>query len=275
MAGRLAGQVALVTGAGSGIGRAIAEALAREGSAVAAAGRTPATLAATVSAIEAAGGRGLAVRCDVAVRESVEEAVAETVAALGPVDVLVANAGVCEAIGLPWEVDPEAWWRDVEVSLRGAFLCARTVLPSMIERGHGVVVAVSSYAATRADPNVSGYAAGKAALAQLSESLAVAAAPYGVEVFAAAPGTVRTPMTARFVESEEGRRWLGKFQTMRDEDYLPAERCAELVVRLASGEGRGLSGRFLHALDDLDELRSRLDEIAANELYALRLRRLR
>jgi len=125
------GQVALVTGGGRGVGRAIAEDLAGAGAAVAVTARSADQLAEKVRRVEAAGGRAVATPGDVTDRAAVEGAVAMAERALGPIGLLVNNAGTAAALGPFWETDPDVWWRDAEVHVRGAVLCARAVLPGI------------------------------------------------------------------------------------------------------------------------------------------------
>ena len=134
MSGRLDGQVALVTGGGRGIGRAIGEALAAAGARVALAARSGDELAEAVGAVEAAGGVARGWRLDVTDLGAVAGVVEEAEAALGPVTLLVNNAGTAQEPGPLWEADPGDWWRDLEVHVRGAFNCCRAVLPGMVER---------------------------------------------------------------------------------------------------------------------------------------------
>lgn len=269
----LGGTVAIVTGASRGIGRAIAERLARAGAAVAVVARSVEGLERTAEAIAGAGGRALPVPADVTRREQVEAAVARVERELGPPSLLVNNAATLSAIGPTWEVDPEAWWRDVEVSLRGALLCSRAVLPGMVERGRGRIVNVTSLYGTRASPYTTSYACAKAAVFRLTEGLAEELRPHGVAVFAISPGWVRTEMAEALVGSEAGRRWLPELQAMPEEAWIGPERAADLVVFLASGKGDALTGRYLYALDDPEELARRAAQIQRDDLYVLRLRR--
>jgi NAD(P)-dependent dehydrogenase (short-subunit alcohol dehydrogenase family) len=262
--------VAVVTGGGRGVGRAIALRLARDGAQVAVLARSADELAETVSLVEAAGGVAQAERVDVTNAEAVSGACRSVHVALGPVALLVNNAGTAAALGPAWEVDPQEWWRDVETSVRGAFLCARAVLPGMLDRRRGRVVNMSSYVAARPSPYLSAYAAGKAAILSFTEALAAETRDAGVAVFAVTPGHVRTAMVRNMLESDAGRRWLPDVASSRPVD---AERVAELVAFLASGRGDALTGRFLHALDDVEALAARADEVVADDLYAVRLRR--
>jgi 3-oxoacyl-[acyl-carrier protein] reductase len=257
---------ALVTGGGRGVGKVVAGALAREGFAVAVVARTASEVEATAAELEGAAG----FPADVTDPAQVERVVAEASERLGTIELLVNNAGSARAIGPAWEVDPDDWWLDVESSLRSALLCTRAVVPGMIERRRGRILNVSSYVATRPTPYLSGYAAAKAALASFSEGLAAALREHGIAVFTITPGLFRSALMDNLMHSEAGRRWLPEAGTGR---WVEPERVERLVAFLASGRGDALSGRFLHALDDLDDLAARAEEIAAQDLFALRLRR--
>jgi NAD(P)-dependent dehydrogenase (short-subunit alcohol dehydrogenase family) len=268
----LSGQVALVTGGGRGLGPVIARELAAAGAAVAVMARSENQLANTVATIEAAGGRATAVAADVVDRAAVDAAVQEVERRLGPLDLLVNNAAQLRALGEVWQVDPEEWWRDVEVNLRGPFLCARAVLPDMLARRRGRIINVTSGAGNRPGPGVSGYAASKAALMRLTDSLAAEVAGSGVSVFVVSPGAVRTPGAEYLLASPVAMRWLPGFRKVfADGRDQPPETLARLVVALASGRADLLSGRFFDATSDLDEMVSRADDIRRDDLHALRV----
>lgn len=263
-------KVALVTGGGRGVGRVTARALAAAGHAVAIAARTQPDLDETASLITADGGTVLTRAADVTRRADVERLVRDAESELGPIELLVNNAGMARAIGPPWDIDPDVWWADVEASLLSTFLCARAVLPGMIARRRGRVVNVSSYVATRPTPYLSAYAAAKAAVSSFSEGLAAAAGEHSVKVFTITPGPFRTALVEHLMESEKGRTWLPEVGTGR---WVDPERIEHLVTFLASGRGDALSGRFLHALDDVEDLARRAEEIRRNDLFAVRLQR--
>jgi NAD(P)-dependent dehydrogenase (short-subunit alcohol dehydrogenase family) len=263
--------VALVTGASRGIGRATALALAENGFGVALLARSAAGLRETRELVEKRGGAALDLVADVTDSAAVAAAVAAVGEQLGSVGVLVNNAGSLRALGPLWEVAPDDWWADVTTSLGGAYNLCRTVVPGMIERGRGRIVNLTSYAALRPAPYQTGYACGKAALAALTEALAASLADHGVAVFSVAPGFTATGLTRRLTESDAGRRW---FPGEADREPLEATATAELIARLASGSADALSGRLLHTLDDLDLLLAQIDEVRRNDLYAPRLRRL-
>lgn len=260
--------VALVTGAGRGVGRELARRLGAEGWTVAAAARTAADVEETAAL---AGGRALALTLDVTDADAVARVVARIEEELGPLDLVVNNAGTDSAHGPTWEVDPDAWWRDVDVSLRGTFLVCRAVLPGMIARGSGRIVNVSSNAALRGSPYNSAYGAAKAGVLSLTDSLAASLEGTGIHVFAMTPGYVRTDMTERLLELQAEHGW---FPHLEEREALDPSLAADLLVFLASGKADRLAGRFFHALDDYEAAAERADEVERDDLYAARVRRL-
>lgn len=187
------GDVALVTGAGRGIGRAVALALAAAGARVALLSRTPSDVESAAAAIREAGGEALPLGCDVADADQVQAAVSRVAAALGPVDLLVNNAGVGTVA--PFEVadyEIAEWDRIVNVNLRGAFLCARAVLPSMRERRRGAVINVGSISGHKSAPMVAPYGVSKFGLVGLTEALIAENHRHGIRVCMVSPGTTDT-----------------------------------------------------------------------------------
>jgi 3-oxoacyl-[acyl-carrier protein] reductase len=251
----LEGQVALVTGGGRGIGRNIALELAAAGARVAVAAQTAGQVEATAAEV-----RGLAIEADVSDRESVERMVERTERELGPLDLLVCNAGVSTREEAAWTVEPEEWWRVFEVNVLGVYLCCRAVIPRMLERGRGRIVNVASGAAYLPGSQATAYSASKAAVHRFSEILAAQLAPHGIPVFSISPGLVRTEMTA------------GAFDD--DAPWTPPELAPQLVRALASGRLDALAGRYIHAEhDDIEDLVHRADEIVTEDLNSIRLRR--
>lgn len=220
MADEVAGRVALVTGAGKGIGRAVAHALARAGAHVGLVARTAADLERVAAEIRdaAPGARVSVAPADVADRAAVEGAVARVAAELGEVDVLVNNAGVAE-FGSVLEMEPEAWERIYRVNVLGTLHPTRAVLPGMIARRRGDVINVASTAGEKGAATTAAYAGSKAAVLRLTESLAAEVRNHGVRVTALLPSTVNTELAARV-----GLR-IGPAERM-----LQAEDVAELVL---------------------------------------------
>ncbi|MEV4604413.1 SDR family oxidoreductase [Amycolatopsis sp. NPDC049253] len=260
--------MAIVTGSGRGIGRAIAEALSRAGAAVAVLGRSEATVTTTARLIRSAGGRAMAVTADVTEAAAVADAVAKVRGEWGEIDLLVNNAGCNTAFGRLWETDAEAWWSDVTVNLRGPVVCSAAVLPGMVRAGCGRIVNIVSSTAGEPFPHNSSYAAAKAGLVRLTDSLAAETAGHGIAVFALDPGSVDTRMHHDIRSSPEGSRWLGGL--LKTLTYSPASLAGEAAVYLASGRADALSGRWFVATDDFVELTRRADEITREDFLQLR-----
>ena len=240
--------------------------------------RTEEQLNETVALIESEGGRAIAIPADVTDQQAVEQMVATVERKLGPVDLLVNNAGIGGPIGPAWEAEAGAWWRVLDINLRGPYLCARAVLPGMVERGGGRIINTASIAAVlnpRLHGYMSAYGAAKAALIRLTEDLAAETSQYGISVFAVHPGGVRTAGWRALIDSGGDEKWLGgRFSKAWEEGRgLSPERAAGLVLALASGATDALSGRFITVRDDVAEMVSRAEEIKQNDLYTLRLRK--
>lgn len=245
--------VALVTGGGRGIGASIARELHDAGMQVAVSGRTRAQVEAVAGEIG-----GLALVGDVSRDEDVEAWVARTESELGPVDLLVANAGIGNEEGATWEVSVDRWWHVFEVNVLGVHLSCRAVIPGMLERKRGRIVITGSGAAYLPGSRQTAYSASKAAIWRYGETLAGELAGR-IPVFVISPGLVRTEMTEHF---GDGAPWT------------PPEFAPRLLRVLASGRADALAGRYVHAEhDDVEDLIVRADEIAANDLNAIRLRR--
>jgi 3-oxoacyl-[acyl-carrier protein] reductase len=245
--------VALVTGGGRGIGASIARELAEAGMRVALSART----AGQVEEVAAELG-GVPLVGDVSREADVERWVERTEAELGPIDLLVANAGIGNQEGATWEVPVGDWWHVLEVNVLGVHLSCRAVIPGMLERASGRIVITGSGAAYLPGARHTAYPASKAAAWRYGETLA-GELRERIPVFVISPGLVRTAMTERFGD---------------DLPWTPPELAPRLVRVLASGRADALAGRYLHAEhDDVEDLIRRADEIAADDLNAIRLRR--
>ncbi len=228
--------VALVTGAGSGIGRALAEGLAARGMAVAGLARSGDRLRTAMDEIAAVtGSRTLAVTADVTDRAAVDAAVAEVAEQLGRVDLLVNSAGAIDGAEEPlWEADPDQWWDVVSSHVRGGFLLSRAVVPWMVLRNRGRIVNLASGMSVRARPQYSAYSVAKTGLMRLTEALEGALEGTDVHAFDVAPGVVDTPMTRSMA------MWQGF------EEWTPVERVVGMVAAIAAGELDAWGGRLLH-----------------------------
>ncbi|MCC7450665.1 MAG: SDR family oxidoreductase [Anaerolineae bacterium] len=269
----LVNQVALITGSGRGLGRAVALALAAAGMRVAILARSTDEVAETATLIRQAGGQVLSFTMDVTDQPAVEQMIKTVEHNLGPIDLLINNAAVVHPLGPVWSVDPDEWWQSMNINLRGPFLCTRSVLPGMIARHKGRIINVSSGAGMETVPNWSAYITSKAALIRLTELIAAETKAYGITVLAIDPGPVRTAMTVYVMESDEGQQWMPQFRRIFDEkrDVTP-ERVVELVLFIASGQADPLSGRYFSVTHNLPKLVKDAASIIENEQYTLRLR---
>lgn len=271
----LDGGVAVVTGGGRGLGRTFALALASAGCTVAVMARSAAELAETVMLIDRAGGKAQAFAADITDAAAVAAAFDAIEQALGPVDLLVNNAGIIGPLGPFVQTTCEAWWRTIDVNLRGAMLCAHRVLHGMIARRRGRIINIASGGGAAMLPYFSAYVTSKAALIRFAECLAAEVRSHGIAVFAMGPGTVRTSMAEHSLNSPEGRIWLPWFRDIFDGGRdLPPERPAALLLALASGRADGLSGCFVQPSDDLDRMIAAAAEIQRQKLYSMQVRRL-
>ena len=257
MADDLSGQVALVTGGGRGIGLNVARELAEAGARVAVSGRTREQVEAAAREVG-----GVAVVGDVSREADVARMIAETERALGPIDLLVANAGIGGVRAPFLEQKPDEWWHVFEVNMLGTYLSCRAVLAGMVDRRAGRVVIVgsgASYLPVTAGAPADSYAPSKAAVGRFAEYLAAEMAPLDISVFLISPGLVETDLTS----------WIGS-----DAPWTPPELAPQLIRVLASGRADRLRGRYLHAEhDDIEQLIVRADEIERDDLNAIRLRR--
>jgi 3-oxoacyl-[acyl-carrier protein] reductase len=257
-------RVAFVTGASRGIGRVLAGWLARSGSAVAVAARC----ADRLSQVARASG-ALALTLDDTDGAAVAAAIATVERTLGPIALLVNNAGIAGGGGATWDQSAESWWEVFEVNVLGTLLCSRAALPAMRARGEGRIVNVASNAAFMslargpAGRIGSAYMASKAAVVRFSEALDSEARADGVRVFAISPGTVKSEMTASI------------FREQWDDPafWTPPELSAELIEFIGTGALDALGGRYIHAAnDDWRALPLRAQEIVEGDRHSLRVR---
>ncbi len=251
--------VALVTGAGRGFGRAIALRLAAEGARVAVTSRSQGEIDETASLIRSAGGEAIALRGDVTDRADVSRVVAAIEEHFGPVSILVSNAGNSGPFGPIWWVDPDRWWDDFSVHVRGLLLFSRAVLPGMMERKSGRIIAVSALAATRIGLNMSSYCVAKSAQVRFIAHVAAEGQDAGIRAFAIEPGTVVTSLAEGTMANADAQRWVpGMVERIRrlkqDEDpQVGLAKCADLCFKLSAGFYDALSGQYMDVREDIDE----------------------
>ncbi|HPI24028.1 MAG TPA: SDR family NAD(P)-dependent oxidoreductase [Spirochaetota bacterium] len=219
---------ALITGAGSGLGRALALAFAKRGWRVAAADIDGARAEETRGAIDAAGGTGLAIRCDVTRRAEIEAARGIVQREFGGIDVLVNNAGIAAA-GRIEDITPSEWDRIIAINLRGVIDGCALFVPDLRRQGGGHIVNVSSCAGIATLPEMASYNATKAAVIALSETLRVELAPHGIGVTACCPTFIKTNLMERFTATEERQRAVT--QEFFDKSSYTAEAFAEHAIR--------------------------------------------
>ena len=226
---RLLGRVAIVTGAGRGIGRAIASRFSQEGAAVVLAARTSAQIDEVAAEIDSSRGYAVAIRCDVTKEREVNRLVEKVAERFGRIDILVNNA----AVNLPptdlMEVDLRVWRRVIDVNLTGAFICTRAVLPHMKARGSGVVLNVSSVGGRRGAAGRGPYRASKAALINFTETIGAEGSNYGVRAVCLCPGGVDTDMM-REIGMAKGR------------ELMKPEQVADVAVYAVSDDAATLNG---------------------------------
>jgi NAD(P)-dependent dehydrogenase (short-subunit alcohol dehydrogenase family) len=260
-------KTAIVTGASRGIGRDLAIGLARDGWRVAVAARSADGLAATVASIRSSGGESIAVTADVTSPHAVEHLVATAERDLGPVTLLVNNAGAGRPFGRTWETPQEEWWRTIEVNLRGPMLCCAAVMRRMAARGGGRIVNIASGAGTVSIPEMSAYVTSKTALIRLTEVLADEARDSGICLFAVQPGTVRTAM------AEDAMPFLPWLRALFDSGAdVSTEHAVRLILYLASGAADRLSGKFFDAADPAIYSQEWQENVVKSEGAVLRLR---
>lgn len=246
--GKLEGKVAIITGAGRGVGRSAALAYARQGARVVVASRTPAQIEAIAEEIRALGAAALAVRADVSRGDDVRNLVERTVAEFGTVDILVNNAAVITPGGPTWEIDPEEWMQSINVNLGGCIRTCRAVLPLMIPRRRGKIINVSSGAGERTMLNWSMYCASKAAITHLTRVIADEVKPYGVNVNAVGVYAVTQLWWDQINAGPAGGPHPVNLKKLIDEGRIarPEENDAVMVF-LASSESDRVTGAYLGA----------------------------
>jgi 3-oxoacyl-[acyl-carrier protein] reductase len=274
MASVLKDRVAIITGAGRGIGQAVAVAFAREGARLFLAARTKNQLDAVVTSCQALGATAQAIPTDVADRESVRILVSTAIEVAGHVDVLVNSAGIYGPIGPTAEVDTTAWMRGVQVNLFGPLFLCRELLPYLIKRQEGKIILLGGGGATAPLPNFSSYAAAKAGLARLADTLAEELKPFNIQVNVIAPGLVDTRLQDEVLAAGfRAGPLLGKIKQARETGTgaVSPEVAASLAVFLASPASGKLTGKLIAApYDPWQEWPGKDEALNSTPLYTIR-----
>jgi NAD(P)-dependent dehydrogenase (short-subunit alcohol dehydrogenase family) len=274
---RLLQRVAIITGASQGLGRAIAEEFLKEGAHVAICARDRELLREVYEDLAgqtSSGQRVLAQPGDVSSPGDMKELFRRTEQEIGLVDVLVNNAGVYGPKGPSESVDLEEWRRAIEINLLGTFIPIRLAVDQMKRKGGGKIINLSGGGATSPLPRLSAYAASKAGVVRLTETLAQELKDFSISVNAVAPGALNTRLLEEVLQAGPeavGRGFYEKALKQRETGGVPLERGAALCVYLASAAGDGITGKLLSAQWDpwqkLADLRS---ELVDSDIYTLR-----
>jgi NAD(P)-dependent dehydrogenase (short-subunit alcohol dehydrogenase family) len=248
--GALTNSTALVTGAGRGIGRAIAERLAAEGAPVTLVARTRAEIEAVAAGIVARGGAAHAIAADVTDSQAISNALAAAETRFGPLRLLVNNAGIPGPYGPIGTVDPLDWWNSQRVHVLAPLLTMNAVIPQMGREGGGRIINIVSSAGTVPIRHLSAYAVGKCSLIRLTETVDLEQRAHGIRAFAVHPGTIVTDMAHSTMQSPEAAHWIPEGIAMlraRTSDQSAADlaRCTAMVAALASGRYDSIAGRYL------------------------------
>jgi NAD(P)-dependent dehydrogenase (short-subunit alcohol dehydrogenase family) len=272
--GQLHDRVALITGAGRGIGRAIALAYAQEGASLALAARTRRDLEQTAREAQGLGAMTCIVPVDIADPAQVEDLVCQTVARFGTIDILVNNAGMTGPVGPLQATDVAAWIQTIQVNLIGTYLCCRAVLPVMQRQNRGKIINLSGAGATSAWRHLSAYGTSKVAVVRLTETLALELAGSNIQVNALGPGSIHTPLWEDLRDKAQAAGDAPLYalgQRVTSGGGASLERATALAVFLASEASGALSGRLISAVtDDIPNLPAQIQRIMASDAFTLR-----
>ena len=267
---------ALITGGSQGLGKTIAEHFLQEGANIVLCARSEHDLSLTRDELaQRFPTQKVSARtCDVSNETQVNELVTFTLDELGSLDALVLNAGVYGPMGPTESVPLEEWRRAIDINLFGVLLPSRAVIPHFKKAGHGKIVVLSGGGATNPLPNISSYAASKAAVVRLMETLAEELKAFHVDVNAIAPGALATRLVDEVLAAgpdKVGAAFFEKNKVWKEKGAVPLDLGASLAVYLASADSDGITGRLISAQwDPWNDLQAHRDELATSDIYCLR-----
>jgi 3-oxoacyl-[acyl-carrier protein] reductase len=267
---------ALITGGSQGLGKTIAEHFLREGANVVLCARSEKDLSATRDELakKFPAQKVSAKTCDVSNEAQVNALVAFAIRELGSIQALVLNAGIYGPMGPTESVSLVEWRRALDINLFGVLLPSRAVIPHFKQAGRGKIVVLSGGGATNPLPNISAYAASKAAVVRLMETLAEELKTFHVDVNAIAPGALATRLVDEVLAAgaeKVGAAFFEKNKTWKEKGAVPLELGASLAVYLASAESDGITGKLISAQwDPWKDLQKHRDELAKSDIYCLR-----
>lgn len=267
---------AIITGASQGLGKELARGFLIEGADIAICSRDAGDLrvAERELHLDFPQRRCLALPCDVSSESQVQAFVDATVRELGGIDILVLNAGVYGPMGPTESVALDEWWRAMEINVLGALLPCRAVIPLFKRQGHGKIILLSGGGATNPLPKISAYAASKAALVRLAETLAEELRPHAIDVNCIAPGAMKTRMVDQILNAGPeavGEVFFEKNRKWAEDGATPLHVPTGLAVYLASAESDGITGKLISAQwDHWQSLHEHREELRSSDIYCLR-----
>ncbi len=270
---KLKDKVAIVTGAGRGIGKAMALAFAAEDASLTVVSRTLKEVEETANQIRTLGCHALPLKVDISRQADVDMMVERTIREMGKVDILVNNGGIQGPVGPLVENDVQHWIDTININLLGVYFCIRSVLPAMIAQRRGKIINMSGGGATSSRPYLSAYAVSKTAVVRLTEVLADELKDHNIQVNAIAPGAQKTKMIEEIIAAgpKAGPKEIADMKRLLDSTDMQFEKFTSLAIFLASEDSGGLNGRLISAVwDDWEKLGTKWREVQSTELYTLR-----
>lgn len=269
----LNGQIAVVTGSGRGIGRAIAVELSNQGATTICLARSENKLAETVKLIHDNGGKAEYICTDMTDQKQVSNAVNEIVKKYQKIDVWVNNAGINKALGPTWEIEEDKFFNEIDLNLKGKFLGTKYALLQMIKQNSGRIVNMAGGGVKNAMPYASAYAASKSGGVRFTETVSeeLKKEGYNIKVFEYLPGLVKTPATENLAVWEDGLKYLPNVAVnLKEGNHVPAEKSGKAIAMIAKGKVDELSGKMLTVHMDFNAI-AHDESIINSDIFTLRM----